>query len=230
MNERLVSNRLQCVASFLPKGALFADIGSDHAYLPVYVCHLDKQATAIAGEINEGPYQSAKSTVVEEGLTDRIEVRKGDGLAVISANEVNQVVIAGMGGSLISAILQEGKEKLAGVGQIIAQPNVEARAVRVWLQDNGYRLNGEAILEEAGHRYEVISAISSDITYSMTETELLLGPYLMKEKSDPFQRKWKLEIEKRERVLKQMKKAKSPDEKKMETFRHEIELIKEVLT
>ncbi|QTM99851.1 tRNA (adenine(22)-N(1))-methyltransferase TrmK [Sediminibacillus dalangtanensis] len=230
MNERLVSDRIQCIASFLPRGALFADIGSDHAYLPVYVCHMDEQAKAIAGEINEGPYQSAKSTVAEEGLTDRIEVRKGDGLAVISANEVNQVVIAGMGGSLISTILEKGKEKLAGVGQIIAQPNVEARAVRVWLQENGYRLNGEAIIEEAGHIYEVISAISSNIAYSMTETELLLGPYLMKEKSDPFQRKWKMELEKRERVIKQMKKAKYPDVKKMEIFRHEIKLIKEVLT
>ncbi|WP_026569924.1 MULTISPECIES: tRNA (adenine(22)-N(1))-methyltransferase TrmK [Sediminibacillus] len=229
MNERLVSDRIRCIASFLPKGALFADIGSDHAYLPVYVCHLDKKAAAIAGEINEGPYQSAKNNVAAEGLTDRIEVRKGDGLAVISANEVNQVVIAGMGGSLISTILEEGKEKLERVGQIIAQPNVEARAVRMWLQGNGYRLAGEAIVEEAGHTYEVISAFLSDTPATMTEKELLLGPYLMKEKSDAFQKKWKTEIEKRERVIKQMKQAVSPDEKKMEAFRHEVELIKEGL-
>ncbi|WP_053219147.1 tRNA (adenine(22)-N(1))-methyltransferase [Virgibacillus senegalensis] len=230
MNERLVSDRLKCVASFLPKGAWFADIGSDHAYLPVYVCKRDKQAAAIAGELNEGPYQSAKKTVTAEGLTNRIEVRKGNGLAILSANEVNQVVIAGMGGSLISGILEDGKQKLAGVEQIVAQPNVEARAVRVWLQNNGFRLNGESILEEAGHIYEVLSAVRDKHTAKMTEKELLLGPYLMKEGSDVFQTKWKAEIAKRERVIKQMKQAASPDLAKMEKFRHEIELIQEGLT
>src|SRR5690625_254647 len=96
-----LSKRLTTIATFLPSGAYFADIGSDHAYLPCYVCIHDKEARAIAGEVNEGPYNSACETVKAYELNNQIEVRLGDGLHVIDNEQIKQVVIAGMGGSLI---------------------------------------------------------------------------------------------------------------------------------
>ncbi|SDK54090.1 tRNA (adenine(22)-N(1))-methyltransferase [Sediminibacillus albus] len=229
MNGRLLSDRLKSVASFLPEGAVFADIGSDHAYLPVYVCRQDQQALAIAGELNEGPFQSAKRNVEEQGLSARIAVRKGNGLSILKANEVEQVVIAGMGGSLITDILENGKNKLSTVGRIITQPNLEARSIRVWLQENGYKLIGEDIIEEAGHIYEVLAADKSEVKAAMNEVELLCGPFLLKEKSMAFINKWESEIKKRENVVYQMRHASSPDKAKIDQFKEEIEIIKGVL-
>lgn len=107
----MLSERLQKIAKYLEDPVIFADIGSDHAYLPCYVCLHNNQAKAIAGEINKGPFLRAKQTVREYQLTAQIEVRKGNGLDVIEPGEVNQITIAGMGGKLIRDILTEGTLK-----------------------------------------------------------------------------------------------------------------------
>ena len=112
MNDIRLSARLIRVADFVQKGVKVADIGSDHAYLPCYLCLRDKVTTVIAGELNEGPYQLAQNQVQRFGLEDRIDERRGNGLQVLRAGEVDVVTIAGMGGGLISKILDEGKEKL----------------------------------------------------------------------------------------------------------------------
>ncbi|WP_028783238.1 tRNA (adenine(22)-N(1))-methyltransferase [Thalassobacillus devorans] len=230
MNEKLLSRRLQVVASYLPHGANFADIGSDHAYLPCYVCLQDPTATAIAGELNEGPYQSAKKEVESNGLSARIAVRKGDGLTVLFDDEVEQIVIAGMGGTLITTILEEGKEKLGRTSRIIVQPNVDAKSLRKWFIKYNYQIIAEEIIEEAGHIYEVIAAEKSDhekVHYS--EREILFGPYLMKDKSPVFKKKWHEEKAKRDYVKKQMKKAANPDNDKIAKLELEIEWIEELL-
>lgn len=229
MKEVTLSERLKTVAAFLPAGSCFADIGSDHAYLPSYVCMNDAKAMAIAGEINEGPFLSAEKTVRELNLEERIGVRKGNGLEVLNPFEVKQVVIAGMGGSLISAILEEGKDKLDGVDVLILQPNVDAKAVRIWLSHNGYALFGEKIMEEGNHIYEVIAAEKSKDARSMTEKELLFGPSLLQERSLPFRKKWAREVKNIERILNEMEKAKETNQEKINQFKREKEWIKEVL-
>ncbi|MFG6121085.1 tRNA (adenine(22)-N(1))-methyltransferase [Thalassobacillus sp. B23F22_16] len=231
MNEKLLSRRLQVVASYLPRGAHFADIGSDHAYLPCYVCLKDPSAVAIAGELNDGPYQSAKKEVEANNLTDRISVRKGDGLSVLSSDEVEQIVIAGMGGTLITNILETGKSKLTRVSRLVVQPNVDAKSLRRWLADNGYRITAEEILEEAGHIYEVVVADkqSAGEQIKYTDKEIYFGPYLLKEKNDPFKRKWIEEKAKKEYVREEMNKAVTPDTKKIAVLEQEIQWIEEVL-
>ncbi|MCT2537585.1 tRNA (adenine(22)-N(1))-methyltransferase TrmK [Aquibacillus koreensis] len=233
MNEKTLSKRLQLVASFLPKEARFADIGSDHAYLPCFVCLQDEHATAIAGELNEGPYQSAKKTVGDLQIDDRIEVRKGNGLSVIKPGEVEQVVIAGMGGSLISTILEEGKDKLLSVKRIITQPNVDADAIRKWFDQNDFQLTDEKIIEEDGHIYEILvgDRNSEYVAYTMENKrrELLFGPILLREKSTAFKQKWKIELDRKKHALKQMENAKTPNIERMNMFQEEIKEIEEVL-
>lgn len=231
MKELIISERLKTVASFLPKHACFADIGSDHAYLPCYVCLADETASAIAGEVNDGPYLSAKKTVQEFALDNRIKVRKGNGLQVIEVKEVNQVVIAGMGGSLIASILENGKEKLQGVETLILQPNVDAKAIRLWLEQNDFDLTAEKIVEEGKHIYEILMAEKkqSKEPQSLNEKELLFGPWLLKEKSLPFKKKWSRELKNTERILEEMQKAKEINEQKIKQFEQEREWIKEVI-
>ncbi|MFG6114307.1 tRNA (adenine(22)-N(1))-methyltransferase [Halobacillus sp. MO56] len=231
MNEKVLSRRLQVVASYLPRGANFADIGSDHAYLPCYVCLQDPTATAIAGELNEGPFQSARKEVESNDLSARIEVRKGDGLSVLSNDEVDQIVIAGMGGTLITNILEEGKEKLGRTSRIIVQPNVDAKSLRKWFFNYNYKITAEEIIEEAGHIYEVIVAEKNDTGKKLhySEREILFGPYLMNEKSPVFKKKWIEEKTKREYVKKEIQKAANTDNDKIAALELEILWIEEVL-
>lgn len=225
-----LSERLQQAASYLSKGARFADIGSDHAYLPCYVCQHDPEAAAIAGEVSKGPYESAARTVASCGLDDRIQVRLGDGLTVLKPGEAEEVVIAGMGGTLIASILERGKDRLGSVQRIIAQPNVDARSVRRWLQKNGYRIVAETIMEEKGHIYEMMAANKSEEMVDLTEREALFGPYLLQERSAAFFNKWASEQMKLERVLSQMKQATEQNEEKKAQFLRELDWIKEVLS
>ncbi|MEN1970510.1 class I SAM-dependent methyltransferase [Lentibacillus sp. N15] len=227
-----LSDRLLEIANFLPVGAVFADIGSDHAYLPCYVCNRDITAQAIAGEVNEGPYNSARATVLTNQLADRIDVRLGNGLEVLRDNEVKQVVIAGMGGTLIRSILDAGKAKLGRVKRIIAQPNVDAIGVRKWLSAHQYWITDETIIEENGHFYEIIIADMCEnrsSARSWTEQELFFGPVLLTKRPVAFFKKWQYEKDKRKRVIRQMKHAVQPNQEKIRSFEQELQWIQEVL-
>lgn len=211
MNAEKLSDRLQAVVNHIPAGAVLADIGSDHAYLPCYAVKKGMISKAIAGEVAEGPFQSAIEQVSAENLSELIDVRKGDGLAVIEPNEVNCITIAGMGGSLIAAILDKGKEKLAGVERLILQPNIGSFAIRSWLVDNGWELIKEEILKEDGKIYEILVSEKGEALKPYKQGRLdqgiLFGPFLSAEKTPVFIEKWTAEKENWQRILKQLQTA-----------------------
>lgn len=102
--------------------------------------------------------------MAEAGLNDRIAVRKGDGLAVIKANEVDVITIAGMGGALIASILEQGKDKLVSVKQLVLQPNVGEDILRRWLIEHQWVLTSEHIMEEDGKIYEILTAVPDSVS------------------------------------------------------------------
>ncbi|MFJ5671101.1 tRNA (adenine(22)-N(1))-methyltransferase [Bacillus safensis] len=236
MNEMNLSKRLKKVADFLPDEAVFADIGSDHAYLPCYAILHQKAVKAIAGEITDGPLQSAQQQVHRLKLDEQISVRKGNGLEVIEKGEVNAVTIAGMGGALISSILNEGRHKLAGHERLILQPNIHAHHIRLWLYQEGYDLLDEVILEEEGKIYEIIIAEKGDKNRAYEgmsfETGMLVGPFLSKEQNDVFRRKWMQELQHMEKIESQIQQAARTEENKerLEELNAKIKMLKEVLT
>ncbi|PWA12455.1 tRNA (adenine(22)-N(1))-methyltransferase TrmK [Pueribacillus theae] len=234
MNEKKLSQRLECVASFLLPGKRLADIGSDHAYLPCYAYLKGVVPFAIAGEVNEGPFLSAKELVNKLGLSDYISVRLGNGLSVVENGEVQQITIAGMGGGLIRSILEKGKTKLNHAERLILQPNVAADNVRRWLYNNHWKLIHEEILEEDKKIYEVLVAEPGKwkVDRENIEKTMMFGPYLLKDKNEAFQKKWQIELEKSEFILANLNNAARSDElarKKNEVFK-QIKLIKEVLS
>ena len=102
MQKKMISQRLERVAAFVPDGAKLLDVGSDHAYLPIYLVQQGRIEKALAGEVVEGPFQSAQKNVAEQGLTEQIEVRLANGLAAFEVEDrIDTIVIAGMGGRFI---------------------------------------------------------------------------------------------------------------------------------
>lgn len=234
MNSEKLSKRLETVAKYIPMDSKFADIGSDHAYLPCHMVQNGLISFAIAGEVVDGPFQSAKGQVEQLGLGEKISVRLGDGLEVIEQGEVDCITIAGMGGSLIASILEQGKARLRQVKRLVLQPNISAISVREWLLENGWGLIGEEILEEDGKIYEILVAEQGNektAYQNNLEKGLLLGPYLTKEKDFIFQKKWSMEKENWLKILNQLEKASNTvenNEKKQE-LQKKIKLVEEVL-
>ena len=233
MNHEKLSKRLESVALHIPKGSILADIGSDHAYLPCYAVTNGLCDHAIAGEVVEGPYQSALKQVKSTGLADDIEVRKGDGLEVLKPDEATCITIAGMGGTLISSILEKGKEKLGKAERLILQPNVGAVNVRNWLIDNGWELIDEDILEEDGKIYEILIAEKGNPLQPYFENKqigLMFGPFLLKKFSETFIKKWQHEKNHFERIIEQLDvSGRSGLETKRRELEVQVALIEEVL-
>lgn len=234
MNTERLSQRLATVVKYIPEGSRIADIGSDHAYLPCHVVGKGLVPFAIAGEVVEGPYQSARKQVESEGLTERVIVRKGDGLEVISPGEVDCITVAGMGGALIASILDQGKDKLKNVKRLVLQPNISAISIRTWLLHNGWELIAEEVLEEDGKIYEVLVAEQGEPTRPYREnmqTSLLLGPFLSKEKSKTFIKKWTGERDNWNRILENFEKAADSEENesKKKELSEKIRMVEEVM-
>ncbi len=243
-----LSKRLQMIADRVPVGSKVADIGSDHALLPTYLAQQGIIVAAVAGEVNPGPFEAAQRQVLESGLSKVIQVRSGDGLAVIEAGEVNVITIAGMGGSLMASILEAGKSKLPGVQHLILQPNVGEDHVRRWLLDNGWKLESEGILEEDGKIYEILTAVavaesergslgalyeerplSGGVTLSKERLQQM-GPYLINEAPEVWFVKWESELKKLAMIVNQLKLSTAEASiAKAEQVSQEMHEIKEVL-
>ncbi|GEL78302.1 tRNA (adenine(22)-N(1))-methyltransferase [Tenuibacillus multivorans] len=230
MNDLILSNRLQLVADQIPDDIhKFADIGSDHAYLPCYVCKQQASIHAIAGEVNEGPYQAAVNQVEKYQLLDQIEVRLGDGLAILQENEVDCITIAGMGGTLITHILLEGLNKLGRVKRLILQPNIDAFSIRRFAVDHQYRIIHEDIINDEGYIYEVLVLEPSDEPVQYSEKELYLGPILLGNRNEVFYEKWGHVFNKKQKIINQMQNAKAVDDDKLNYFIKQTQWIEEAI-
>lgn len=249
-----LSSRLQQIADRLPPGCRFADIGSDHALLPVWAVKHGAAVSAVAGEVNAGPLEAAKRQVAEAGLSQRVAVRKGNGLEVIAAGEVDAITIAGMGGALITSILEAGQDKLKRVKRLILQPNVGEDFVRRWLLEHDWYVTDETILAEDGKIYEIITAdavpdasqlneeLYKDRLLQQGEEDaesgvaltkgllLMLGPRLAAQASDVFLEKWKSEISKLEKIHRSVAASQLPASRdKAQELSLLIKQLKEVL-
>ena len=221
----MISERLELVASFVPQRAILLDVGSDHAYLPIDLVEKDLIERAIAGEVVEGPYQSAVKNVEAHGLKEKIQVRLANGLAAFEEEDrVSVITIAGMGGRLIARILEEGLGKLANVERLILQPNNREDDLRIWLQENGFHIVAESILEEAGKFYEILVVEAGQMKLSASDVRF--GPFLSKEVSPVFVQKWQKEAVKLEFALGQIP-EKNLEERQV--LVDKIQAIKEVL-
>ena len=150
-----LSPRLAAIAARVPPGFRLADIGTDHAYLPAYLLLEGTIPSAVASDVNRGPLDRGRETARQAGVEEKIDFRLSDGLNGLEANEADVIVIAGMGGELIARILSEApwtREKLLLLQPMTAQPEL-----RRWLNGNGYRIEGEAVVREGQKLYVILT-------------------------------------------------------------------------
>lgn len=222
-----ISKRLERIAEFVPKGSIVADIGSDHGFVPIHLITEGKIHRAVAGEVNEGPFQRARANIAHVGLQKQIDVRKGNGLEVLAKGEVSVIVIAGMGGGTIVTILASGMEKLEGVKRLILQPQGDADHVRTWLTGNGWAIIDEDLILEDQVLYEIIVAEHGEQQLSEQETEF--GPVLLQTAHPLLQRKIDQEMERTERVIRNVTKSKGEGaERKLEVMEQRKHWLQEV--
>jgi len=184
-----LSPRLQSIADFVPKGSVVADIGTDHGYIPVYLVEKDISSKIIASDINKGPLINAKTFIDKKGFSSKIETRLGSGLQVLKPREVDTVIVAGMGGLLITEILEDSSNLTQDIHSFILQPMVASEDLRRYLIANNYKIIAEKLAKEGDKYYEIIYAgrgqesVENDIYYEVGKKlfenkDELLGEFL----------------------------------------------------
>ncbi len=170
-----LDNRLQLCGNFVRENSILADVGTDHAYLPVWLCQNRRITKAIAVDINELPLASGKKTVARYGLENCIETRLSDGLSAIKENEVDDIVIAGMGGELIAEIIQKAQWLKNPEYHLILQPMTKAELLRDYLYHNGFSIQEEQCTCADKKLYTVMSVYYTAFLPELTEIQKYCG-------------------------------------------------------
>lgn len=171
-----LSKRLMSAVGFV-RGGILADVGTDHAYLPVYLYKLGKIRGAVAADINEGPLARARANIAAYGAGEGIDTVLSDGLAKLEGYHPDDIVIFGMGGELIIHILDAAKWTKSERIRLILQPMTKQEEVRSYLLESGFSIVGEALSEDDGKVYQTICAEyrPEEKAEPYTRVELLLG-------------------------------------------------------
>ena len=151
-----LSERLQAIAGFIEKGSSVADIGTDHGYLPVYLAQTGTARRVIASDISEGSLKTARASARKHGLSDMIRFVLASGLAGVAESEADTIVIAGLGGETIAAILEDAPWTRREDVSLILQPQTKVSELCLYLRLHGYSLRGAKLALDGGRLYVVL--------------------------------------------------------------------------
>lgn len=154
--------RLQKIADQVAIGHRVADIGTDHGYIPIYLLKSGISPFAIATDVNKQPLKRAENNIAANNLIHKIETRLGNGLSVLKLEEVDTVIVAGMGGILISELLDASGEIAQSSGSLILQPMQAQLELRKYLVGNNFIIEKDILVKEDDYIYEIIVAKSGE--------------------------------------------------------------------
>lgn len=158
MNQIKLSLRLQCVANLVRAGTTLVDVGTDHAYLPLYLIQSERITYATAVDLNRGPLAIAQKIIGQYHLEQLINLKQSDGLQGVAASEADDIVIAGMGGELIAKILEHCSWKQDATKHYIFQPMTHSELLRTYLMTHGFTICSEFVIAEENKLYNVFDA------------------------------------------------------------------------
>lgn len=230
MEKIELSKRLYKAAELVRPNEIVLDIGSDHAYLPIYLLQEKIVPAAIAGEVVKLPYENAMEQVSLHGLTDRISTRLGSGFDVLAdGEEVGTAVICGMGGALIADIIEKGMQdhKIGYKTRLILQPNNNQAALRKLLMEQQFKIEEEVIVKENRKYNEIIVASRSSEPVDYSEEDLVFGPVFLEKKPKEFLEKWQIRYDHNQAILKKLDQEKHQE--KTKELMHLAEQIRKVI-
>lgn len=151
-----LTNRLMKITTLVSKGSKIADIGTDHGYIPIYLLLNNTIESAILADINKGPLENAREEVIKNKLESKVDLRFGNGIRVLKDGEVDEIIIAGMGGVLISEIINADLCICKGVKKLILQPMQASSDLRKYLMKNKFQIIDEHLVSEDFRIYEIL--------------------------------------------------------------------------
>lgn len=202
--------RLKAIADSILGCKNIADIGSDHAYLPIYLVKNKKTEKAIATDVNKGPANISRERIKHYGLDDIIDVRVGYGLKVLSPDEVNVIVISGMGGLLIINIIKESLDIARSSQMLILQPMKDGYLLRKWLVENFFDIVDEEIVKDENKFYEIVWAVPNDKGIKLQSVNYI-GDKLLEKKNPILLEYMDSKINEYQKILTELKAHNTPN-------------------
>ena len=219
-----LSKRLETVLRLVPPCETAADIGTDHGLTAAALIERGMCARVIATDLREGPLQAARKLVTERGLTEKIDLRLGDGLAPLQPGEAQTLIITGMGGALVQKILTEGSDIAHAAKQLILSPQSELPEFRHFLQESGYTICSENVVEEDGKSYFILTVIP-EAGMCLSEAEYEFGRNVPEENFPDYKRFLNKEEKKLKTIIQNIADHSAGNEERILAIRNKLQLI-----
>lgn len=217
-----LSKRLETIVNLINPNMKVADIGTDHGYIPIYLIENKITDFVIASDINKGPIDTIERNLKEYKITNGIETRLGSGLEPLKQGEVDIAIIAGMGGNLISEIIEASMNIAKGLEYMILQPAQHQEVLRKYLVENNFKIVEENVVADAGKYYHTMKVIAGEDMPYEKEVYLYTGRGELQTKSDDFKAYVNDKIDAIQKVIKFTKKSKNQSR-----HRYLVKLLKE---
>ncbi len=218
-----INNRLKKIGDLVEANSFCLDVGCDHALLDIYLVKRNKNIKAVASDIAEGPLEQAKKNIKKEHLENEIETRLGPGLKTYS-DEIDTVIISGMGGRNIIGICKESPKVLKKMNTLILSPNNYQEDVKRYICKNGFYIENEEFVKDNNIIYQIIIFKKGKKKY--TNKELYFGPVFLTKKDKLFKEYYEKEYNTKKIIFKLLPKNKYL---KRYLLQKEIKLLKSEL-
>lgn len=188
MTEPIISKRLNSILNVIPHCETFADVGTDHALLPIMAVKNGVCEKAILTDVRKGPLETAKKNIMIylPEYSGKFDLRLCDGLEKINPFEADVIAICGMGGNLIAHILETNRSASENCKKLILQPNTCVDALRKYLNDKGIKIDNEQYIVDENHPYVIIEAHYTGEKTEYSEQDLFLGKFLSETAEDEY--------------------------------------------
>lgn len=173
--KAVINKRLLACSELVREGAVLADVGTDHAYLPIYLLEKGIIGRAVLSDINQGPLDKARENVEKAGFIHKVELRLCNGASELSETGATDYAICGMGGELIADIIEHAPHLKDKNISLVLQPMSKPGALREYLFSNGFEIEKERYVTDTGKHYVCILARFSGVNTPFSDVDALFG-------------------------------------------------------
>ncbi len=232
----MLTDRLKAMANQVEQGESVVDIGTDHGYLPMYLVKENISPKVIMADVSKGSLNKAKRNAKEFMPDAKFDFRLGNGLKVIRKGEVDTIIIAGMGGNLITEILGRDMGKAKSAKKLILQPRTAQGRLRAWLIKKGFNISEEQLVKEGKFICEIITATvgEPDEKYKLSEDmdsiKWEMPPWVAKLKTPLAKEFINSKIDRENRILKSMENSKVITESDIQAIKNNISYLEDLLS